>query len=122
MALPGVGAPIVQDSGLPTEGRRGDWREFALPLTIRERVIMDVTAVVKDKLDWERKVFDETIVAKWKSEALAGNEVAQSQDPNNDPDSSDDEQAEQPESKSAMSQHRQRVITEALFQYVSLAV
>ncbi|GAB7327081.1 hypothetical protein MBLNU13_g11006t1 [Cladosporium sp. NU13] len=55
IALPGIGAPIVQESRLPIEGQRGDWHEYALPLTIRERVIMDVTATIKNKPDWERK-------------------------------------------------------------------
>lgn len=91
-----------------------------MSLTIRERVITDVTAVIKDKLDWERKVFDDTIVAKWKSEALAGNEIVQSEDPSNGGVAGEEEQAEQPESKSAISPPRQRVVTEVLFQYVSL--
>lgn len=120
MHLPGLGAPIVQESRLPTEGKRGVWHEFALPLTIRERAIMDVTAAIKDKPDWERKVFDETVVAKWRSEALLANEIVPSEHRTTNGVTREDEQADESESEGAISPSRQRVVTEGLFQYVSL--
>jgi hypothetical protein len=120
MHLPGIGAPIVQESRLPTEGKRGDWHELALPLTIRERVIMDVTATIKDKPDWERKVFDETVVAKWRSEALLANEIVPSEHRSTNGVTREDEQADESESEGAFSPSRQRVVTESLFLYVSL--
>ena len=120
MHLPGIGASIVQESRLPTEGKRGDWHEFALPLTIRERVIMDVTATIKDKPDWERKVFDETVVAKWRSEALLANEIVPNEHRSTNGVTREDEQADEYESEGATSPPRQRVVTESLFQYVSL--
>lgn len=123
MDLPGIGAPIVRDSGLPTEGRTGTWNYHALPVTVRERVIMAVTATLKDKPAWERKVFDEAVVVKWESEALARDDITQSQsrslEQSNGSASSTDEQAQQTERRDANPPSRQRVITEALFQYVS---
>lgn len=122
MELPGVGAPIVQRSGLPTEGRTGNWREIALPITVRERVIIAVIAALKDKPDWERKVFDENVVAKWRSEALAGNNTAQRRGEANKTDACEYDQAQQTEPRDTTLPKRQMVITENLFQYVSLMV
>lgn len=121
MGLPGIDIDVKQDSGLPTEGRGGYWYELALPVTVRERVIIAVTAALKDKPDWERKVFDESIVSKWRSEALGDNSAAQSQ---NQAFTTEDEQVSQAGAQDAASTlktpARQRVVTENLFQYVSL--
>lgn len=40
------------------------------PLTVRERNMMQVINAITDKPDWRRKVFDETIITKWRSEAV----------------------------------------------------
>ncbi|KAH0027932.1 hypothetical protein KCU78_g3809, partial [Aureobasidium melanogenum] len=40
------------------------------PLTVRERNMMQVINAITDKSDWRRKVFDETIIAKWRAEAV----------------------------------------------------
>jgi hypothetical protein len=40
-------------------------------LTVRERSMTGMMNEITDKSEWDRKVFDETIVAKWKEEALA---------------------------------------------------
>ena len=38
-------------------------------ITLRERRMMDFINTISDKPEWERKVFDETIVGKWEEEA-----------------------------------------------------
>lgn len=38
-------------------------------LTLRERRMLDFMTQITDKPDWDRKVFDDVIVAKWKAEA-----------------------------------------------------
>ncbi|KAG9663042.1 hypothetical protein KCU64_g1575, partial [Aureobasidium melanogenum] len=40
------------------------------PLTVRERNMMQVFNAITDKPDWRRKVLDETIIAKWRAEAI----------------------------------------------------
>ncbi|KAG9935969.1 hypothetical protein KCV05_g1814, partial [Aureobasidium melanogenum] len=40
------------------------------PLTVRERNMMQVINAITDKPDWRRKVLDETIIAKWRAEAI----------------------------------------------------
>jgi hypothetical protein len=40
------------------------------PLTVRERTMMQLINALTDKPDWRRKVFDETILAKWRAEAV----------------------------------------------------
>lgn len=40
------------------------------PLTVRERNMMQVVNAITDKPDWRRKVFDGTIIAKWRVEAV----------------------------------------------------
>lgn len=110
-------------SVLPTEGRRGDWYECALPTTVRERIIIAVTATLKDKSNWERKVFDERIVKRWRLEALTASNVQQAQDGTTNTATAVDEQTPQSEVRDATSHYnapaRQRVVTEKLFQYVS---
>lgn len=43
---------------------------LASPMTVRERTLIALIGALKDKTEWERKVFDETIAAKWRAEAL----------------------------------------------------
>jgi hypothetical protein len=40
------------------------------PLTVRERNMMQLINALTDKTDWRRKVFDKTILAKWRAEAV----------------------------------------------------
>jgi hypothetical protein len=121
MALPGIGLPLKQESPLPFEGQDGNWREVALPLTVRERIMIAIMAVLKDKPDWERKVFDETIVARWRQESLAENSVAQIQA---EDATTEHDQEQQTESDDAThdvaTPARQKIISEAMFQYVRL--
>jgi len=117
MALPGIGLPLKQESPLPTEGQDGNWREVALPLTVRERVMIAIMAVLKDKPDWERKVFDETIVARWRQESLASHTETEDT-------AAEHDEEQQTESEDATlnvtTPARQRIISEAMFQYVRL--
>lgn len=39
-------------------------------LPIREYTLMGLVNTITDKLDWQRKVLDDTIVAQWRSEVL----------------------------------------------------
>ncbi|KAM3424135.1 hypothetical protein BST61_g11319 [Cercospora zeina] len=48
-----------------------DWS--GTPLTLRERRMMALMGEITDKPEWDRKVFDDKIVAKWRAEALATN-------------------------------------------------
>lgn len=88
---------------------------------MRERVIIAVTAALKDKPDWERKVFDEAIVGKWKLEAMETDSVTQSegQAVSNEHDHEQQSKAEHT-SLDSNEAARQKVVTEKLFQYVRL--
>lgn len=48
-------------------GARG-W--YPLPLTKRELSMLAIMNLLTDKPEWDSKVFDEAIVAKWKREAF----------------------------------------------------
>lgn len=124
MALAGIGLPINQHSALHDEGRRGNWYAYALPVTVRERVMIAVMTAIKYKPDWERKVFDELIVGKWRAEALAASNQMLAQDQTSDVATAADEQTQQNEAKDPVSNYnapaRQRVVTDRLFQCVSL--
>jgi hypothetical protein len=72
--LPGFGLPVDY---LP-ERKRHDNSRFphaiadnytSLGLTFRERRMLDFINQITDKADWDRKVFDENIVSKWREEA-----------------------------------------------------
>jgi hypothetical protein len=84
MDRPGLGQPLPQQSPLRTEGRGGNWFEVALPVTVRERVIIAITAIIKNLPNWERQVFDEYIVGKWRSAAVVESNVVQYQDQNHE--------------------------------------
>ena len=51
-----------------------DWQDQFQ--TIRERCMLSFVDMITDKPDWHKKVFDETIIAKWKNEALHADWVA----------------------------------------------
>lgn len=82
LKLPGYGAPV---NWMKKELYRWmpNYERGAYPnavtswaaenLTLREIGMMAVMNELTDKPDWERKVFDEEIAAKWKSEALEKN-------------------------------------------------
>lgn len=42
-------------------------------LPTRDYAIMELVNIITDKSDWQRKVFDEAIVAKWRAEILDSN-------------------------------------------------
>jgi hypothetical protein len=81
-------------------------------------------ASIKDKPDWERKVSDGHIVGKWKAEALAASNEMLAQDQTSDLATGAGEQTKQSGVKDPVSDYnapaRQRVVTENLFQWVSL--
>jgi len=112
MALPGIDSPLEQKSDLPIEGVNGNWDRRAIPLTVRERVMLDLMAALKNKRDWEKKIFDNDIVGKWTAEALA------SGDSWRDMLDEDDPQDWFVENLGPASKSRQRVVSEAMFQYV----
>lgn len=68
LGLPGIGEPLEQESHLPVAQ---DW--YASPLTVRECSMLGLMLALKDKPEWDWKVFDEEIVAKWRKEALEFN-------------------------------------------------
>ena len=68
LRVPGFGMPVVD----------GDKTDFKTPwanawtsegITQREKRMMAFVSSISDKPEWERKVFDETIVEKWRAEA-----------------------------------------------------
>lgn len=65
LGLPGWDLPLEQHSHLPLAS---EW--FASPLTVRERTMLALMGALKNKSNWDRKVFDEEIVAKWRQEAM----------------------------------------------------
>jgi hypothetical protein len=73
---PGLGLPLrdlVQDKyGFYPIGAHGsNYGADSEPIYVREVAMMDVMEKLTDKPDWNRKVFDDEIVEKWKKEALA---------------------------------------------------
>ena len=68
LEVPGFGLPVnYMPSSFPdaVTSWAGD------NLTVRERSMTGMMNEITDKPEWDRKVFNETIVAKWKEEALA---------------------------------------------------
>lgn len=109
MAFPGIDLPLEQTSELPTEGADGNWHKRAIPLTVRERVMLDLMAALKNKPGWEKKIFDDKIVGKWRAEALSSGDSWRTKDESQ----TGGVQGLAPEATS-----RQRVVSEAMFQYV----
>ncbi|CAA7268674.1 unnamed protein product [Cyclocybe aegerita] len=80
-SLPGFGLPL--NYGFPSEGKDSRFPSALLPedikegrttlalTTLREFKMLQIMNQITDKPDWHTKVFDETIAAKWKSEAIA---------------------------------------------------
>ena len=66
--LPGFGLPVNfrPEHYFPTAVL--DWSGTIL--TVRELNMMAIMDKITDKPDWDKKVFDNTIVPKWRQEAL----------------------------------------------------
>ena len=66
--LPGFGLPVnyTPDKYFPSAAL--DWSGTIL--TVRELNMMGIMERITNKKDWDKKVFDDTIVQKWRQEAL----------------------------------------------------
>lgn len=79
--LPGFGLPIdtFPPSTLPPDGKRARFPHAiadecdSTGVTLRERRMLDFINKITDKPEWERKIFDEIIVDKWRGEACVWN-------------------------------------------------
>lgn len=70
LCVPGFGMPVDKDVNPSSPSALlGEW--FSNGITVREQRMMAFIGDVTDKPEWERKVFDEEIVAKWREEAGA---------------------------------------------------
>ena len=118
--LPGFGLPLEQESRIPNAMDSWD----TSPITVRERSMIAAMATIKDKQDWTRKVFDETIVAKWRAEALEFGKdlVAQSVPNEGDGEEEDAEGQRNGESIDFDGSNRQKTVSERMFDYVSLII
>jgi len=70
---PGLGRPLrINDSlsNYPNGATHDDGTQSEL-IYVRELAMMNVMDRLTDKAGWEKKVFDDVIVGKWKKEALA---------------------------------------------------
>lgn len=119
MTLPGIDSPLEQHSLLPRQDYDGAWSHYIIPIMVRERIIMAMAAALKDKQDWERKVFDEAIVNKWKDEALrsTGNNSQDGENPGEGGRHDAEVRSHPPELDFGID--RQEVVTDKLFDYVS---
>lgn len=68
--LPGFGLPLRE---MPPRGKRlphaiADWCGSS-GVTVYERNMLNFMSQITDKPNWDDKVFDETIVQKWRQEA-----------------------------------------------------
>jgi hypothetical protein len=73
---PGLGLPLRhndQDNyGFYPIGAHGNaYGSDSEPIFVRELAMMDVMEKLTDKPDWHKKVFDDEIVSKWRTEALS---------------------------------------------------
>lgn len=74
--LPGFGLPrnigwASDDAKFPHALEMEGRGELSKGVFLRERRMLDFMGSITDKPEWERKVFDEEIVAKWRAEAKA---------------------------------------------------
>jgi hypothetical protein len=73
---PGLGLPLRHIEDPATDfypiGAHGDCRGSTSDLLpVREVAMMNIMERITDKEDWDKKVYDEQIVSKWRAEALA---------------------------------------------------
>lgn len=66
--LPGFGLPVNYTPNEFFPSAALDWSGTVL--TVRELNMMTIMDRITDKNDWDQKVFDDTIVRKWRQEAL----------------------------------------------------
>ena len=93
-----------------------------MPLTVRERVMIAIMAVLKDKPDWERKVFNDIIVARWRQESMAENSVAHIQTEDATAEHDQEHQTESEEAtQDVATPARQKIVSEAMFHCVRLS-
>ncbi|KAK0649728.1 hypothetical protein B0T16DRAFT_136264 [Cercophora newfieldiana] len=91
--FPGLGLPIKSHGGKPDPHHRipkGVHTWWSAGVTLREQRMMAFIDTITDKPDWEKKVFDEAIVAKWREEAKVGPDTDDKEEEDAD-DSSGDE-------------------------------
>ena len=67
--LPGFGLPVNYQPDKRFPNAVLDWSGTIL--TVRELNMMAIMDRITDKPDWDKKVFDDTILQKWRQEALA---------------------------------------------------
>ncbi len=67
--LPGFGLPVNYRPDEYFPNAVLDWSGTIL--TVRELNMMAIMDKITDKPNWDQKVFDDTIVKKWRQEALA---------------------------------------------------
>lgn len=67
--LPGFGLPVNYRPDEHFPNAVLDWSGTIL--TVRELNMMAIMDKITDKTDWDKKIFDEAIVQKWRQEALA---------------------------------------------------
>ena len=63
--------PPYPGLGLPLCSKRDGYQQPSDTLPVRELAMMHIMDRLTDKKDWNKKVFDEGIVAKWREEAKA---------------------------------------------------
>lgn len=67
--FPGFGLCIDHEEDNPFPLAIGDDPWGSKGVTLREKRMLDFVNKITDKPDWEVKVFDETIVSRWRAEA-----------------------------------------------------
>ncbi|SPO01965.1 uncharacterized protein DNG_04638 [Cephalotrichum gorgonifer] len=67
LRVPGVGKPVQDQEGAAFPSAvLGDWHSVGV--TLREKRMLAFVDEITDKPEWERKVFDDEIVEKWRAE------------------------------------------------------
>lgn len=69
LRVPGFGRPV--DAARPSPDFENPFDDVwvSMGITLREKRMMAFVDAITDKPEWELKVFDEAIVAKWRAEA-----------------------------------------------------
>jgi hypothetical protein len=69
---PGLGLDLHNGNGnYPIGAPHDDYNSRSELVYVRELAMMDIMDKLTDKPDWHNKVFDESIVSRWRNEALA---------------------------------------------------